>query len=290
MDGISHDGHHGIVVIALVGNPFSPAYARARKKNPRAQGEAFSAMNVAIYGPSARWSLTEQPLGAIHSSGMQIGKSSMRWDEKQLVIEIDELASPRPLPCRGTIRFTPRVRSNECVKLDTQGQHLWWPVAPRGDIEVDLDQPGLRFRGNGYHDANEGAEPLESAFSAWEWARAHHDDQTTEIVYRARERTGSLRATHLSISHHGDVTHLADAGTCEVARGAWGIARWAPAPVRARPRLVDTWEDTPFYVRSVLETDGDRGPVQWVHESLSLDRFRSAWVQFLLGFRMGRST
>jgi GT2 family glycosyltransferase len=58
-----------------------------------------------------------------------------------------------------------------------------------------------------------------------------------------------------------------------------------------RPALGDsdmtvarTLEDTPFYSRSVLSSDGT-GAWDTVHESLDLDRFASRWVQFLLPFR-----
>ena len=49
-----------------------------------------------------------------------------------------------------------------------------------------------------------------------------------------------------------------------------------------------TLEDTPFYTRSLLSARllGER--VAAVHESLSLDRFRTGWVQMLLPFRMPR--
>jgi carotenoid 1,2-hydratase len=52
--------------------------------------------------------------------------------------------------------------------------------------------------------------------------------------------------------------------------------------------VIRTFEDAPFYARTLLETrvSGIAGPA--VHESLDLDRFRSLWVQCLLPFRMPR--
>jgi carotenoid 1,2-hydratase len=52
-------------------------------------------------------------------------------------------------------------------------------------------------------------------------------------------------------------------------------------------RDLRTVEDTPFYARSLL-TDGASSPAHVVHESLSLERFRSPWVQSMLPFRMPR--
>jgi carotenoid 1,2-hydratase len=59
---------------------------------------------------------------------------------------------------------------------------------------------------------------------------------------------------------------------------------------RGSPELIErirTVEDTPFYARS-MAMSADPAATQVVHESLSLDRFRSRWVQTLLPFRMRR--
>jgi carotenoid 1,2-hydratase len=49
-----------------------------------------------------------------------------------------------------------------------------------------------------------------------------------------------------------------------------------------------TFEDTPFYSRSMIATRLLGEPAHAMHESLSLDRFRKRWVQTLLRFRMPR--
>jgi carotenoid 1,2-hydratase len=52
--------------------------------------------------------------------------------------------------------------------------------------------------------------------------------------------------------------------------------------------VVRTFEDTPFYARSLLASTLDGEPVRPVHESLSLTRFGHPLVQFMLPFRMPR--
>jgi carotenoid 1,2-hydratase len=52
--------------------------------------------------------------------------------------------------------------------------------------------------------------------------------------------------------------------------------------------VIQTLEDTPFYARSMLSTRLFGEAVTAVHESLDLDRFRTAWVRALLPFRMPR--
>jgi carotenoid 1,2-hydratase len=52
--------------------------------------------------------------------------------------------------------------------------------------------------------------------------------------------------------------------------------------------VVKTLEDTPFYARSIVTSRVGGRPLTAMHESLSLDRFVSPAVQFMLPFRMPR--
>jgi carotenoid 1,2-hydratase len=47
-------------------------------------------------------------------------------------------------------------------------------------------------------------------------------------------------------------------------------------------------EDTPFYARSVIRAQLCGETAIGMHESLSLDRFASRYVQWMLPFRMPR--
>jgi carotenoid 1,2-hydratase len=49
-----------------------------------------------------------------------------------------------------------------------------------------------------------------------------------------------------------------------------------------------TLVDAPFYARSIIDTTLYGEPVEAVHESLLLNRFRSPVVQAMLPFRMPR--
>ncbi|MEY2918945.1 MAG: hypothetical protein RL261_250, partial [Pseudomonadota bacterium] len=66
----------------------------------------------------------------------------------------------------------------------------------------------------------------------------------------------------------------------------WRIERRMRGSQDAIARI-RTVEDTPFYARSMVMGGGPES-AQVVHESLSLDRFASRWVQTLLPFRMWR--
>jgi carotenoid 1,2-hydratase len=53
-------------------------------------------------------------------------------------------------------------------------------------------------------------------------------------------------------------------------------------------KVAKTFEDTPFYSHSMIPTRLLGEPVNAMHESLSLDRFRKRWAPSLLRFRMPR--
>jgi len=66
----------------------------------------------------------------------------------------------------------------------------------------------------------------------------------------------------------------------------WGLKRSTRCEDDAR--VVRTLVDAPFYSRSQLDIriGGTCAPA--IHEGLSLERFRSGWVQAMLPFRMPR--
>jgi carotenoid 1,2-hydratase len=68
----------------------------------------------------------------------------------------------------------------------------------------------------------------------------------------------------------------------------WRIGRGTRCDPGFGARIDRTLEDTPFYVRSLVQTRLLAREVSGVHESLNLDRFASGWVQTLLPFRMPR--
>jgi len=69
----------------------------------------------------------------------------------------------------------------------------------------------------------------------------------------------------------------------------WRIARATRCEAGGTARAVETLEDTPFYARSLVATRLLGEDVVAMHESLSLRRFDTRWVQALLPFRMPRN-
>jgi carotenoid 1,2-hydratase len=288
---VSHDGRFAIVVIALLGSPFSPAYARARMLAQAGAGPApvaldYTSMNVAVYGPDRKlWALTETSTQerARTRDGVTIGRSSMRWDHGDLCMDLDETCAPLGRRLRGKVRVIPESQPALMLPLDARGAHVWWPAAPLSRMEVSLDEPNVRFQGHGYHDANAGDEPLGAAFARWSWSRARLGNRAI-VTYDTVERGGASTSRALEIAANGAVADV-ELPHCSLPKTRWGMARSGRGEDAAVHRSL---EDTPFYARALVKSRYQGEPVLAMHEELSCDRLDASWVRFLLGFRMRR--
>jgi carotenoid 1,2-hydratase len=302
VDAVSDDGSQGLTIIAFVGSVFSPRYAKARRASDHAEPERFCAVNLALYDIAHGrhvWALTEQHSFAREPSSLRVGASSMRWtDSGELHIDVQEhqtrFFGRRGAPLRGRVRVRPTALFGPRVELDRwqdAPRHRWYPVAPHARVEVEFEAPQLRFSGSGYHDANEGDEGLEHAFRSWNWSRAELGDSTIigyDVVdlhgqphvraWRFVPETGAIE----DIPEHA----LGPARLLPATR--WRVPRAIRSDVEQPPRLRCTLEDTPFYSRSLVDVQlgGHTGIA--VHESISLQRFSSRWVEFLLPFKIRR--
>jgi len=285
---VSDDGSTGLVVIGMLGNVFSPAYAAARRRDPRAEPLDFCTMNVALYGARGdAFALTERRREAVFRTKdeLVIGRSVMRWEGGALRVDLDERRAPFGGRIRGRVRIEPGPVLCHHAVLDGHGRHHWWPVAPTARAEVTLDEPNLRFSGNAYHDVNAGDEGLEDGFSSWSWSRGNTKSGAV-VAYDVTRRDGERASLGVTVDRHGQVSPLSAPAWSPLPATAWRLERRTRSDHGQDARLLRTLEDTPFYARSLVETEllGER--VRAVHEVVSLDRFASSWVRFLIPFRM----
>lgn len=267
---------------------FSPYYARARRRG-RADPLDHCAINAVLYGPRGkRWAMTERGRNAVSrsDSSLSVGSSTVSWDRGDLVIAIDETCMPFPFRLRGTIRISAGAMATQDHRIDAAGRHVWRPIMPSARIQVAMDEPALSWSGHGYCDHNRGAAALEDDFEQWSWARLSTRDGSA-ILYDTEPRAG--RPISLALRYGADAKAEPFEAPPFVAlpKTRWRITRpvRTEAPEDAAAR---TLEDTPFYARSVVSTRLFGRRVAGMHESLSLDRFASRWVQTLLPFRMPR--
>jgi carotenoid 1,2-hydratase len=280
------------VIIALLGSPFSPRYARARLSGGAPRALDFCAMNVAVYGrDAAAWSLTEHSIADEHrtADSLTIGRSRMAWCGGALVVDVDEHTAPWRRRLRGRIVLWPESPTTSAHVLDERRHHAWWPVAPLASVEVALEEPYLRFRGHGYHDANTGSSPLDAGFERWCWSRARWDERHTVVTYDTVERGGRSRTLALGFDDRGTVEPMGSLEEVPLPPTLWLLGRSARADARSSARVARSLEDGPFYARSLVEAKLGGKRVTTMHETLSGDRLQRAWVRWMLGYRMGRS-
>ncbi|MBB4200309.1 carotenoid 1,2-hydratase [Rhodoblastus sphagnicola] len=289
VDALSDDGRNGITIIALIGSVFSPYYAEMRR---RGGGDPLQhvSLNVAVYGEGKRWAMTERFGDAVQrdKSWLEIGPSSLEWDGDCLTIRIDEIAVPIPKRLRGTVRVHPTALHDKSYQLDSAGRHHWGPIAPCARVEVELEKPSVRWSGSGYLDSNRGDEPLEAAFKRWDWSRAALK-RGAAVLYDVTGRDGAGPVLGLRFDPAGGVEPFEAPPFIKLPSTLWRVERGTRGDPQGGARVVETLEDTPFYARSVLETNLLGETATAMHESLCLDRFSARWVQRLLPFRIPRA-
>ena len=173
--------------------------------------------------------------------------------------------------------------------LDDAGRHRWGPIAPCARVEVALDSPAGRWSGDAYLDSNEGDEPIDRPFREWDWSRAVLGDGSTGVIYDVRQKHGADRVLALRFAPDGSFEHLPPPPRQTLPPTGWRIARSVRSAAGAPPHVLQTLEDTPFYVRSMLRSGLFGETVVSLHETLNVARLVSPAVQFMLPWRMPRA-
>jgi carotenoid 1,2-hydratase len=223
---------------------------------------------------------------------LNIGPSRVMWDGQSLRFDIDELGAPLPRRVSGQVRVHPRGLCRFVAPLDAGGRHRWGPIAPCARIEVELESPGLRWSGHAYLDSNEGDEPVDRAFRSWDWSRAGLRDGSTAVIYDLRPAPagagGADRLIAQRFAPDGAFSRFDPPPRRTLPRSRWGLNRTQRGETSAPVCVQQTLEDTPFYVRSVINASLLGEPVTALHETLHLPRLVSLPVQLMLPFRMPR--
>ncbi|MEM6481683.1 MAG: carotenoid 1,2-hydratase [Pseudomonadota bacterium] len=281
------DGRRAISIIAFIGSVFSPWYAWSGRREP----ENHVCINVATYGPGGRFAMTDRGRTALRQTrdNFTVGPSSLRWQNGQLIIDVDERgALPALGRVKGQITVTPKTPISDVeLPLTEDGAHIWRPFAPTCDIDVDLHESDWQWRGHGYFDANFGTRALEQDFTHWSWGRFPREDGST-CFYDLRRIDGSRLKTGVDLDAEGFARLVTPPPDAPLRRTGWGIARTTPCDPGYTPRQTQPMLDAPFYCRSVVRTRIEGHETTGVHEVLDLTRFRSPLIKPMLAVRVPR--
>lgn len=234
--------------------------------------------------------MTERGRGSIarDATHFTIGPSELRWTGSCLEIDIQEFGMPLPKPVRGTVRVHPSALCTFNAALDADGRHRWGPIAPCARIEVELEQPRLRWKGHAYLDSNEGDEPVDGPFREWDWSRTTLPDGSTAVIYDVQPKQGDDLVIARRFFPDGRIDAFAAPPRQAMPKTGWRIARRMRSDDGVAPQVIDQLEDTPFYQRAVLASGLFGQTVISVHETLNVPRLVSPVVQRMLPFRMPR--
>jgi carotenoid 1,2-hydratase len=266
---------------------FSPYYKWSGRSDP----ENHCSFNVALYGKrGARWAMTERGKRFItrESDSFSIGPSRIFWRDERLIVEIEEICAPIPKRLRGRITVEPQAFSESFYALDPAALHRWYPIAPRARVSVEFESPSLAWTGDAYCDSNQGEESLEEGFRDWTWSRGHGRTNAT-VLYDSHRRDGGRGALALRFDAKGRAQEREPPPLSPLPKTKlWRMKRETRCDRGFSAAIGATFEDTPFYSRSMLATRLFGEEMIGVHESLDLVRFVSRPVQAMLPFRMPR--
>lgn len=286
VDGLSDCGRYGVSVIAFIGSVFSPWYRWYARRNPH----DHVCINVALYGPGGRFTMTERGEGALQQSAqrLQVGPSSVEWRDGELIIDVDEISNPIISHVKGQIRLKPSGITGVELPLTPDGTHVWRPFAPTARIEVDLNRSHWQWKGHGYFDANFGTRALEDDFSYWTWGRYPVADGTV-AYYDANRRDGSTLAAGIHFDRDGRAS-MVDAPPPKTSfdRNLWMVRRETRADPGYKPREVLPMLHAPFYARAAVQTQIGGVETVGVHEAIDLNRFASPLLKPMLAVRVPR--
>ena len=206
-----------------------------------------------------------------------------------MTVRFEEQTAPLPGRISGVVRIHPRtLGEDKPFVLDTKGRHRWGPIAPIARAEVEIQQPGnVRWNGLAYVDTNAGSEPLEDGFSSWNWCRTTTKERMI-VTYDSVRRDASRHIIQHVFHADGRTDKVEPLVERSLNRTHWGLSRTMRVDPHTPARLIRTLEDTPFYSRSEVRGSYLGEYAHGVHESLSLDRWKTRIVQFMLPYRMRR--
>jgi len=317
-----------VVIIWFSGFPFSPYYTSHYEQWKRgitvtppspSNYSAFS-FQLCEHGREIVNFIREGELNLFESSGSDIG---VRFEKNRFTynalrdeysLEIDFSFPARHKTVKASLLFNALRRiSYEKKDANNDGKvprHQWLLSVPKATVEgliEIIEQPHgsvrtIPFRGNGYHDHNLGAVPMQEYVARWYWGRAF-SDQIDLVYYIVFFKNSSYPPLTLLLlqEKNGEVVTLLDTMRFQEKRFRRGLF----APLHSRElelqhegitlnihhrQILDAG---PFYLRFssdiVLQRDGEKlKTIRGISEFLNPSRLQSRFMRIFIRSRIWR--
>jgi carotenoid 1,2-hydratase len=288
---VSDDAQHVLVVMAMLGNPFSPAYRKARmvaahSGSMMANPLTFSTMNVALSGAHSLWAMTERAEVKRSAFALTIGKSMMIAAADRLIVPLDEQAATGQARIRGEVEVELGTVWSRAFDLTDQKKHSWAPIRQGERCQVRLKEPALSFVGSAFVDTSYGNEPLETSIVRWNRSEAYAADTGTGwLSFESESYQGSHELNLISLDQSVERTTFATP-LVALKKSRFGLQSSVRLDEIAS---VVVLEDTPFYTRNLILGRQGSHSVRMLHEHVDLTRFKAGWMQALIPLAMRRT-
>ena len=287
LDMVDAEGN-GLVAIWSAGLPLLPG------DHATIVPEQDPSLNLAIY---RNWQpdfyLLQRHAAADASWGtpLQMGKNRLHCRPGEVVLEVDS-----PIPGeKGRVQGEVRITGTPVTGVDGErgllGPHRWGPVlAPaRGTAKLDLAGRSFSLEGRAYHDSNQCERPLDQlGISHWLWGRVSLPDR--ERIWYLVWPKGEEKPIFLDMEVGADGLLQSRSVRPELGsarRDRWGMPWWEGLKL---PGLhVHRWDIVdrgPFYLRFLIEAEGEGGRGHGYAEVVDPDRVNLPWMKSLVGMRI----
>lgn len=113
-------------------------------------------------------------------------------------------------------------------------------------------------------------------------------DGSVTVLYDIREKSGHEQILALRFKHDGTIDSFDAPPRQSLPKAFWRVAR----SIRSQPsfplRVNQTLEDTPFYIRSVLQSGLLGESILSMHETLNVPKLDRLSTRLMLPWRMPR--
>jgi len=238
-DAISDDNSVSFVIIFYRGNPFSGRYTNAisgNKKGEGVTGDFYPAISISVYewGKPVYYGFREfkkeDSFFDPHFPNCKVSKNEF-WGEIRNGKLVYSLKIDQTLPGGDSIYASLSfISPDNFMDLNTDSSknrgHTWNLVQPAADVKGVMSISGkikkeIKFSGNGYHDHNNGNEPMKESFKNWYWGRFHFHDRT--LVYYVMKHNSHVEKNAWLIKDNGSVQPLINISLADYGYNVFGL-------------------------------------------------------------------
>ncbi len=222
VDVISDDREWSLVVIFLLGNPFSSYYRKCTldiSPDPLDHNGVFVSLHHRShlrYYNFVSYPQRQIKSGEVKPLDLHFGPNRIVFDTTgNLKISVaEENANRRRVALSLLINCGRALRHTAVPAVELSSSHSWLPALPsaRAKVDCSISLPGvtsdterIAFNGSGYHDHNWGILPFDGTVESWIWARLDFGKGLSVVVYWILSTGGQSRCKLLLYQNNEQV-------------------------------------------------------------------------------------